>query len=128
MNFIEKAKWYPKKDELLVKGFNYMTVNNFQVSKSWMVNLYLSNQTTKIAWNVRYNSPRSEFASKGKDNALIRLNPYHNWALFIRAEVDRYQETIEFEHVFTKHGTYLITIYELSDRRLVAFKLINVIE
>jgi hypothetical protein len=121
--YIEKKRWIPNTEQLLRKGFNYINADSFSVLKTWTVYLYLNYGPAKIAWNIENTAPRSDYASKG---GMQRLHPSQNWALYVRAEVDRYEEEIEFEHVYSKPGTYTVSVYEVNNRTMNAVGTINV--
>ena len=126
--YLEKRRWIPSnRHEVLNKGYNFIPGGDFHVIKSWMVYLYINAKETKIAWNTQNNAPRSDYTSKGENNAAIRLHSTENWALFIRAQVDRYEEIVEIEHVYNKAGTYKLSVYEVNERIMNSIGIINVI-
>ena len=122
--YIEKKRCIPNMEQLLRKGFNYINAESFSVLKTWTVYLFINHGPTKIAWNINNTAPRSDFATKGVNQ---RLHPTQNWALYARAEVDRYEEEIEFEHVYLNPGTYRVSVYEDNNRTMNAIGTINVI-
>ena len=123
--YIEKYKWIPSLENLLKAGYNYIHVNNVLVCKSWSVYLYLPWDSTKIAWDTSGLAPISDYATKGESK---KLNENRNWRLYIRAEIDRYQETVKYAHTFEKAGTYNVKIYNAHNRLINAIKTITIID
>lgn len=125
--YLEKKRWIPSPSQLLVEGYNYIPVEDFNVSKSWMVYIYLGPGPTKIAWNIRNIAPRSDYATKGYSSLNQRLHSNQNWALFVRAQVDRYEHSMEIEHTFKIPGTYKVSAYEVSNRNINSNVFIDVV-
>ena len=92
------------------KGYNYMPVPESSrklLKKGNMAYAYVG-LITKIAWDTTGTAPYSDCATKSEKYSCIKLNNEQNWRLYIRAELDRYQETVVWKRKFSSTGNFTI--------------------
>ena len=95
------------------KGYNYMPVPESRrklLKKGNMAYAYVG-LITKIAWDTTGTAPYSDYARKSENNSFIKLNNEHNWRLYIRAELDRYQETVVWNKKFSSAGNFTVRAF-----------------